>query len=81
MNNAERISAEYQQVSDTLFWKVFIGEIQKRRDMESRFCEVNSEVTRNQGAISALDYILGRGESNPPLAERLLDELRKSKEV
>ena len=81
MNNAERISAEYQQVMDTLFWKTFIGEIRKRRDMESRFCEVNSEVARNQGALMALDYILGRGESNPPLAERLLDELRKSKEV
>jgi hypothetical protein len=77
MNSFERVAAEYEQIKSTMFWDMFIGELQKKRAMESRFCEVNENVIRNQGAIMALDYIIGRGESAPPLAERLLDELRQ----
>jgi len=80
MNNAERISAEYQQVSDTLFWKTFIAEIADMRSKKSRECELLDDVRKSQGHIEALDDIIGRGEHKPPLAERLLEKLRKNQQ-
>lgn len=77
MNLFERIAAEWSTISETKFWELFVSEIQKRRDVESRACETNKEPTKNQGACEALDYILGRGKDYLPLPERLLDELRQ----
>jgi hypothetical protein len=78
----ERLAAEWETIQHTKFWEAFVEKIQEKRALESRFCEVNTEVVRNQGAIQVLDYILGRGETQLPLAERILEELRqKSKEV
>jgi hypothetical protein len=81
LSKIERISAEWESIKETAFWGLFVAKIKERRDTESRFCEVNAEVAKSQGALLALDFVLGRGLNQPPLAERLLDELRKGQDA
>jgi len=79
VNTYERISSEYQQIQSTDFWKMFVKMIQERRSAVSRICETNEVVTKFQGELEGLDFVIGRGKEKHPLAERLLDDLRDNK--
>jgi hypothetical protein len=77
MNSFERVVAEWETIKDSQFWAEFIGRIMNMRALASRDCEQLEDSRKSQGAVKVLDDIIGRGENKPPLAERLLEELRQ----
>ena len=76
MNTYERATSEYSQILNTKFWDLFVARLKEYRGVLSRQCETEDDVRRAQGGTMTIDFILGRNEQ-PPLAERLLAELKK----
>lgn len=77
---ANQIQTEWEQIQVTKFWKLFLEEIYKRRELAQRECETREDVRKSQGEIIAFDWILGRREL-PALGERIVSKLREQSEI
>lgn len=78
----DKLVAEFSTIEETAFWKALLKKVKDHRDTFTTNCETKDNPTRDQGAIIALDLILGRdylqGRSKyPNIVVRLLDEARK----
>jgi hypothetical protein len=76
--NYNKISAEWESISESEFWKAFVAELQKKRDRYSTNCETKEDNRRDQGAVAVIDEIIGRDYSVgcgklPNIVVRLLD--------
>jgi hypothetical protein len=78
----DKLLAEYETISDTDFWKLLLSEIKKKRDRYSTNCETKEDNRRDQGAVAAIDEIIGRDYYSgsgkyPNIVVRLFEEARK----
>jgi hypothetical protein len=75
----DKLLAEYETISDTDFWKLLLSEIKKKRDRYSTNCETKEDNRRDQGAVAAIDEIIGRDYfpgcgKHPNIVVRLLED-------
>jgi hypothetical protein len=80
MLNYERIAAEWETIQSTEFWKEYHRRISALMDTAQNKCETDDVVARSQGELRAYRYILGKGDTQKPLAERILIELSQKGE-
>lgn len=75
MSNNSQILSDYETIIHTSFWPLFISRIERHRKVLSRLCETEDDPRREQGGVSALDFVLGKNERDS-LAEIIIKELK-----
>ena len=73
MNKSERVFSEWEVVSDTEFWQMFVSALAEYRRVLSRRCETfpPDKILRVQGEISAIDRVI-------KMPEEILGSLRET---